>query len=112
MQVIKLRKKTANSIDLVTDVITIYCYLSNIKVNKTEKQVLAYFIKYGIRKSTKDMIIRSQILATYGSLENTMTRLRKMSLIVKDRDGGPVVKPDIAFVPENRVGIVIQLENL
>lgn len=111
MQVIKLRKKTANNIELITLVLTMYCLLSGIKVNKTEVLILAYLVKYGMRKSTKDIIVRSQIL-TYNSLENTITRLRKKGLIVRDRDGIPIVKPDISFSPENKMGVIVQLENL
>jgi len=98
--------------ELVTLVLTMYCLLSGIKINKTELQVLSYLVVYGIRKSTKDMIIRSQILTSHNSLENTITRLRKMGLVVRDREGAPIVKPDIAFQVENRMGVIVQLENI
>lgn len=112
MQVLKLRKKTSNRMELITLVLTMYALLSNIKANKTELQVLSYLVVYGIKKSTKDMIIRSQILTSANSLENTLTRLRKMGLIVKDKEGASIVKPDINFTPENKMGVMIQLENL
>lgn len=111
MQVVKLRKKTANRMELVTLILTMYCLLKGIKLNKTELQVLAYFVSYGIRKSTKDMIVRSQIL-TPNSIENTLTKLRKKGLVTRDRDGAPVVIPDIAFTPNDKMGVLVQLENL
>lgn len=117
MQVIKLKKKTSNRMELVTLVLTMYCLLSNVKINRTELQVLSYLVVYGIRKSTKDMIIRSQILTSYNSLENTITRLRKMGLIVRDRDGLPIVRQEIAIQqdkdkPLDKIGLMVQLENL
>lgn len=112
MQVIKLKKRTANGMELITLVVTMYCILSGIRINKTELQVLSYLIKYGVRKSTKDMIIRSQILNSLNSLENTMTRLRKLGLLTRDKEGLPAVIPALSFVPENKMGMIVQLENL
>ncbi len=112
MQVIKLKKKTSNRMELVNTVLTIYCLLSNIKISKTELHVLSYLVVYGIRKSTKDMIIRSQILNSYNSLENTITRLRKLGLVVKGRGRTSTVKQDIGFQPDNKMGLIVQLENL
>ncbi len=111
MQVIKLKKRTANGMELITLVVTMYCLLSGIRINKTELQVLSYLIRYGVKKSTKDMIVRSQILSP-GSLENTFTRLRKLGLMVYDKDGLPMITSKLNFQPENKMGMIVQLENL
>lgn len=111
MQVIKLRRKTANGMELTILVLTIYCLLKEVKITKTEVLVLAYLVRYGIKKATKDMIVRSQIL-TANSLENMISHLRKLGLVVKDKEGAPIVNPDIGFAPENKMGMIVQLENL
>ena len=111
MQLLKIRKTTANSIELISMVITLYTILNDIKINKTEIQILSYFIRYGLTRTTKEMIVRSHIL-NQGSLENTITRLRKVGLIVKNELEHNTVCKELLFTPENKMGIIVQLENL
>ncbi len=40
-------------------------------------------VVYGFKKTTKDVILKSLILRSYNSLENTLTKLRKMGLVTK-----------------------------
>ena len=112
MQVLKLKKQTDNNMDIVITIVTIYCYVKNIKINRTELTILAYFIKYGIKKSTKDIILRSKILECAGSLENTLSKLRKLGLVIEDKEGLSIVNPEIQFTPDNKMGIIIKLENI
>lgn len=112
MQVLRLRRKTTSKIELATLMLTTYCIYSNIKASKTDLEILAYFSVYGVKKSTKDVIIRSKILNSYSSLENTVTKLRKLGLLEKDRDGYTVLKKEIQFVAEDKMGIIIQLNNV
>lgn len=86
--------------------------MAKLDISKTETKILAYLIKYGTRKSTKELIVRSQILGSRGSLENAMTRLRGLGLIVKDREGLPMVNKKLSFQPDTKLGIIIQLENV
>jgi hypothetical protein len=112
MRVLKLKKTTQSKTELAKLSINIYCLLSGIKINKTELDVLSYFAVYGFKKSTKDTIIRSQILNAYNSLENTMTKLRKLGLITRNREGETVMRPELQFPVENRMGLIIKLENI
>lgn len=113
MQVIKMKVKTDNAMDLIIKIIKAYCLFSNIKIGKTEAIIMGYLVKYGIRRSTREMILRSQILKSQSSIENTITQLRRIGLLTK-RDEGEIsiVIPQLSFTPENRMGMIIQFDNL
>ncbi len=111
MKVLRMRRKTESKIEVAGLLLTVYCLMSKIKINETERTVMAYFMVYGFKKSTKDLILRSKILGTYNSLENTLTKLRKVGLVVKDKEGFTKPCPSLNTVVENAMGIVIELKN-
>lgn len=110
MQVLRLKKKTSSRIEVAHLILTTYCTFSNIKIGKTELEVLSYFAVYGTKKSTKNMIIKSGIL-TLNSLENTMTRLRKLGLLRKGEYGEFLMKEDLQFTVDGKMGLIIKIEN-
>lgn len=110
MQVLKLKRKTQSKIELVSLIIRTYCIFSNIEISDTAIIVLSYCAVYGFKKSTKDLIVRSQILKSYNSIENTLTKLRKVGLIKKTQDGNIVIT--IGDIADNRVGLLIELSNV
>lgn len=112
MQVIKLRKKTSNKIEMIKLIISVYCLISDIKISKTEIEVMAYFMTYGLKKSTKELILRSQILNHRIGIENTVSKLRKAGLIVKDVENRSIINPKLAFNVDNKMGMIIQLDNI
>lgn len=112
MQVLRLRNKTESKVELAKLVLTTYCLFSKVKVSPTELEVLSYFAVYGFKKGTKELILRSKILNSPNSLENTITRLRKAGLVVYNRDKLPTLRKEINFLIENKMGIIIQLENI
>lgn len=113
MQVLKMRRKTESKIELASLLLSVYCLIDKIKLNETERTVMAYFMVYGIKKSTKDLILKSLILKTYNSLENCLTKLRKSGLIIKDDEGFTKVCPQLSGKKgvEARAGIIIELTN-
>lgn len=111
-KVLKLTKKTQSKIELANLMLNIYCQLASIKCPETELLVMSYFMVYGIKKSTKELIIRSEILKHKGSLENAMSKLRSLGLLIKVEDEGTKVKPELDFSIDNTMGIIIKLENL
>lgn len=112
MKVLKLTKKTESKIELANLLLNIYCELANIKCPKTEMTIMSYFMVYGVKKSTKELIIRSQILKTRGSLENSMSKLRSLGLLETVEDEGTKIIPQLNFTVDNTMGIIIKLENL
>lgn len=113
MQVLKLKHKTANKIELAQMLLSVYCLMNDIKISKTENLIMAYFLVYGIKKTTKDLILNSLILKSYNSLENSLTNLRKVGLVIRDKEDFTKVCPQLSSKKsfESRVGIIIELSN-
>lgn len=111
MKVLRLRKRTTSKVELANLMITTYCLYSGIKVGKTDIDVLSYFAVYGFKRSTKELILSSEILKTSGSLENTLSKLRRVGLIERDKEGLNVMAANLNVSPGN-LGIIIKLENV
>lgn len=107
---IKIQKKTNGKIDLAKTVLSIFCLLSNIQLSESELTVLAYFIVYKISDNTKELILKSKVLATNDSLKNTMTKLRKFGLI-KKQNKQDILNQQIDFALEPVVGVLIKIDN-
>lgn len=112
MKVLRLKRATESKVELATLLYGTYCLLSKIPANTTDLTVLAYLSVYGFKRSTKDLIIKSQILRSYNSLENTITRLRKMGLVIKDNEGFTRIAKGLDGIIENRMGLIIDLFNV
>ena len=111
MKVLRMRRKTESKTQVAQLLLTVYCAMSDIKLNETEKTVMAYFMVYGFKKSTKELILRSMILRSYNSLENTLTKLRKVGLVIKDNEGFTKACSSLSGTVENAMGIIIELKN-
>jgi DNA-binding transcriptional ArsR family regulator len=106
MQVLRIRRKTESKIELAQLLLSVHCLMAKIKINQTERTVLAYFMVYGIKKSTKDLILKSLILNSYNSLENTLSRLRKLGLVIRDVEGFTKVCPQLSSKKGWRIRLV------
>jgi len=112
MKLLKLTKKTESKIELANLMLNIYCQLAGIKCPETELVIMSYFMVYGVKKATKELILRSQVLKMKGSLENSMSKLRSLGLLIKVEDEGTKVTPQLDFTVDNTMGILIKLDNL
>jgi predicted transcriptional regulator len=112
MQALKITKKTSSKVELASLVIKVYNVLSNISISDTDVEILSYMMVYGFNKRTKKLILSSKILNSSNSLENAMTRLRKVGLIVRDRDGYNIPCNGINIDPKQNAGMIIKLENV
>lgn len=77
---IKLKKEVRNKADLIKSTLFIYCYVNNIRLSDSELTIMSYFILYGIKKETIDLIIKSK-LSSEDSLKNILSKLRKYGFI-------------------------------
>lgn len=111
MQVLRLKRKTESKIELATLLINAYCLVHKIKLNETEALILSYFMIYGFKKTTKDLIINSKIL-TYNSLANCITRLRRAKLVEMDPQGFTIMCKGLRGQVDNKMGIIIELINV
>lgn len=107
---IKIEKKTVGKIEQAKLVIKIFCILSGIKISDAELNTLAFYMVYGISNVTKDLILKSKILANEDSLRNTLSKLRKVGLIKKvNRDD--VLNDSLNVKLEPVIGMVIRINN-
>lgn len=107
---IKIEKKTGGKIEQAKVVLSIFCLLSNIHLSDSELTVLAYYIVYGLNEPTKQLILKSKILATEASFGNTMSKLRKVGLIIKNNKQDKL-NPQIAIELHTVMGILIKVDN-
>jgi hypothetical protein len=86
MQLVKIKKKTNSKVEQAKTMISIFCLLMNIKLSDTELTVLAYFMVYKINRKTKDLILNAGILKSDDSLKNTLSKLKKFGMLVRNID--------------------------
>lgn len=112
MQLVKIKKKTNSKVEQAKVLIAIFCLLINIKLSDTELTVLAYFMVYRINRKTKDLILSSGILKTEDSLKNTMSKLKKFGMLVRNIDSKEyTLRKDLDFVVNPVVGVLIKIDN-
>lgn len=118
MEVLKLRIKTNNKTELAAKTIKIYCILNDIEISKSSLEILSYFMTYGFNTRTKDLILRSKIFNNPTSIDNTLSKLRKLGLVVKVDVG---LKTDtgrddmcegLRLQVKDSLGFIIKLENV
>lgn len=107
---IKIEKKVKGKIELAKVVISVFCLLSNIHLSDSELTVLAYFVVYKISEQTKQLILKSKILATEASFGNTMSKLRKVGLISKSNKIDKI-NPNLDMELEPVMGLLIKVDN-
>jgi hypothetical protein len=107
---IKIIKKTDSKVEQIKVVIKIFCLLSGIKLSDTEVTTLAFFVVYGLTEKTKSFIIQSKILKSFSSLKNTITKLRKNSLLIKNDIEEDIINPQINITPNETVGVFIKID--
>jgi hypothetical protein len=81
MNVINVDRKVQSHTDQIELVISILCFLNNIRLSKTHQKVLAYFVVYGLKEKTDDLLINSKIVPHVESLRNVKTKLHKLGFL-------------------------------
>jgi len=110
MNLFKFSKPCSNKIDQYAVLIDVYCYINDIKLTKTEIKALAYFIVYGLKKETIDLIIKSEIF-TQESLKNSMSRFRKHGFI-KKRNKNDIMTDLFDIKLDKTFAIFIKVDNI
>lgn len=78
MNVIKIQKKVQTETDQMETVISILCFLNNIRLSKTEHKALAFYVVYGIKEKTDQLLITSKVVPHLDSLRNVKAKLCKL----------------------------------
>jgi hypothetical protein len=112
MRLVKIKKKTNSKVEQAKVLIALFCLLINIKLSDTELTVLAYFMVYRINRKTKDLILSSGILKTEDSLKNTMSKLKKFGMLVRNVDSKDyTLRKDLDFGVDPVMGVLIKIDN-
>jgi len=112
MRLVKIKKKTSSKVEQAKILIALFCLLINIKLSDTELTILAYFMVYKINRKTKDLILSSGILKTEDSLKNTMSKLKKFGMLVRNIDSKDyTLRKDLDFGVDPVMGILIKIDN-
>jgi hypothetical protein len=112
MQLVKIKKKTNSKVEQAKVLISMFCLLTNIKLSDTELTVLAYFMVYRINRKTKDLILSSGILKSEDSLKNTLSKLKKFGMLVRNVDSKEYnLRKDLDFSLNPVMGILIKIDN-
>lgn len=107
---IKIEKKTNGKIELAKTIISIFCLLSDIHLSDSENTVLAYFMVYKLTDQTKDLIMKSKVLSTKGSLDNAMSKLRNEGLVEKDNKKD-ILNKNLNIDIQPIMGMLIKIDN-
>lgn len=112
MQLIKVEKKSEGKIEQAKIALSVFCLLSDIKLSDTELTVLSYFLVYKDNESTRQLILKSELLKTEESLSNTISKLKKFGLLKKNAlTKEYTVNQKINFQPDLIIGMLIKIDN-
>lgn len=84
--IIEVNKKTKSKTAQMELLISILCFLNEIHLSKTQIKVLAYFVVYGIKQSTDDLLVKSSIVKGYPQLGNIKTDLMNLKFLKRPKD--------------------------
>lgn len=112
MQLVKIKKKTNSKVEQAKMIIALFCLLRGVKLSDTELTVLGYFMVYKINRRTKDLILSAGILKSEDSLKNTMSKLKKFGLLVRNLSSKEYsLQRDLDFTPTSILGMLIKIDN-
>lgn len=112
MQLVKIKKKTNSKVEQAKTLIAMFCLLMNVKLSETELTVLAFFMVYRINRKTKDLILNSGILKSEDSLKNTLSKLKKFGMLVRDIDSKEYsLRKELDFTLSPMIGMLIKIDN-
>jgi hypothetical protein len=112
MQLVKIKKKTNSKVEQAKTMIAIFCLLMNINLSDTELTVLAYFMVYKINRKTKDLILNAGILKSDDSLKNTLSKLKKFGMLVRNIDSKEYsLRKELDFTLTPAMGVLIKIDN-
>lgn len=107
---IKIEKKTVGKIEQAKLLIKLFCVLTDVKISDAELNTLAFYMVYGVSAVTKDLILKSKVLANEDSLRNTLSKLRKIGLLKKvNRED--VVTETLNVKLDPVIGMLIKIDN-
>jgi hypothetical protein len=109
MQLLKINKSVDSTTDLFKEVLFIYCHMNKMKISDSELTTMAYFIAYGFKQETIDLILKSKILNP-SSLKNTLSKFRKYNFL-KRVNKNDFLNEEFKFLPNKEIGLLLRITN-
>lgn len=83
MNLIEINTVKKTKVDQVELIISIICLVNTIKLSKTDKLILAYYVVYGVKNSTDNLIVKSGVCSNIGTLRNLKTKLKRKGFLYR-----------------------------
>lgn len=105
-------KKTKHKTEQMELIISILCILNGIHLSETATKVLAYYVVYGLKKSTDKLLIDSGITKS-GALGNVKVDLKKLGFLKRTNDlyNSYELATDTDMADSNVVSLLIKVDN-
>jgi len=113
MKVIEITKKTNHKTEQIETLISILCLLDGIKLSKTDKLVLSYFVVYGLKEPTEKLLISSGVVKTLDDLRNRKTKLTKLGFLKRTKGLYKSYELNLSkdFKLDSNIRLYIKLDN-
>jgi hypothetical protein len=113
MKVIEITKKTNSNVDQMVMIISILCLVNDIHLSDTEVNVLAFFVVYGLKDSTDNLLISTETVKNMDSLRNVKSRLTKLGFLKRTKELYKTyeLNMDKDFRYENQWNLLIKIDN-
>lgn len=113
MKVIEISKKTSKKTEQMEMAIAILCIVNGIHLSKTEISVLAHYMAFGVKESTDDLILKSEIVKDMNSLRNRKTRLLKLGFLKRTKELYKSYELNLNgdYKNSDKIALIIKLDN-
>jgi len=112
MNLIKIDKKVQTQTDQIELIISILCFLYDKRLSKTEQKCLAFYVVYGIKEKTDELLISSKIVPHIESLRNVKGKLCKLGFIKREPGIYKSYQLNLSkdFQPDDVLGLLIKID--
>ena len=87
MKLVEVVKKTTNKTEQVDLFLNLMCLLNGIYLSDTVRMILVYYVVYGLKQSTDDLIFQSKLVSgkeRIQQLRNIKTQLYRKGFLKRD----------------------------
>lgn len=109
--IFKYKVNLPNKVEQVKFFLELYKFANKLDLTKADIEVLAYFIIYGVKEETKQLILNSVNLVS-GSIKNILSKLTKAGLLIKtERKNGYYVNEELSQLNSGQsIAAMIKIE--
>lgn len=110
ISVIKIEKIAATKVDLIKDVLFLYCYMKDIKLSDSVLKTLSFIVCYGLNQGTLDLVVRSKIVGK-DTIKNVLSQLRKYNFIIRVNKTDYLSEEFKDLKADKAIGLILKINN-